>query len=91
MNIELNREREWKPGDWFLIEYGYEMRSFYVLGIVDKEVVATRPGWCQSSYNLFNTGEMQKARYMGTGSRNWLFGWLDVCKRYNKPKGMGWL
>ena len=82
----------WKPGDWFTINYGPELRVFYILFVNNGKVYATTSRWIQSFYIVFLVEKLDKeAEYLGTGKRNWLSGWMGVFPRYHKPKGMGWL
>lgn len=74
INIDQKVRREFLPGDWISMFYGFERELFYVLkynpdtGIV----VVGSPKWCVSSSKTMGIEELllRKAKYICSTRRN---------------------
>lgn len=92
--IDATKEHsEWKPGDWFLWETVWgDVRPMYILAILPGSNYAILgKDWLQSAWIVCSEEKLSRCQYIGTGKRNWLFGWIGFVRKYHKPEGMGWL
>lgn len=80
-----------KVGDWFLMEYGFDVHKFYIAEICGNMVRLSKSNWLASSGEWLTREnmELRHAQYIGHGKQKWYWRWLpwrDCITPFYAPK-----
>ena len=83
-----------EPGDWLLLEFGTDKLVFYVVSVIDDDVILGSSNWLPCSTVTIPMARAKKATYIGTGKRKWwakFFPWKNFITPFTRPKELWWL
>ncbi len=69
-----------EPGDWFLMQFGFERNKFYVAEVAGSRFRLSKAGWCSNDGAWLTKEEMQwpgrEAEYIGRGAPKRMWKWI---------------